>query len=195
MPFLNLSAKIFAAGVVLFAAVISTAAQNSSAATPQAPDKDPSAWSAKLAAQHEQIVDERIRVHVFRLRPGDDLLESLRAYAHAQHLHAAVVLTAAGSLTQAAIRYANQPNATLSTGHFEIVSLVGTLEDGGEHLHLSLGAENGTMIGGHLMPGCRIYTTGEIVLGELPDVRFARELDKQGSGWEELKIFSAAPFK
>jgi len=192
MPFLNLSAKIFAAGVVLFASAISTAAQNS-AATPEAPEKDPSA--AKLAAQHEQIVDERMRVHVFRLRPGDDLLESLRAYAHAQHLHAAVVLTAAGSLTQAAIRYANQPNATLSTGHFEIVSLVGTLEDGGEHLHLSLGAENGTMIGGHLMPGCKIYTTGEIVLGELPDVRFARELDKQGSGWEELKIYSAAPFK
>ena len=193
MRLMSSSRKIFAAGVVLFASVISTAAQNFSTAKPQAPDNDPSAWTARLAAQHEQVVDEHMRVHVFRLRPGDDLLESLRAYAHAQHLRAAVVLTGAGSLTQAAIRYANQPNATLSTGHFEIVSLVGTLEDGGEHLHLSLGAENGTMIGGHLMPGCKIYTTGEIVLGELQDARFARELDKQGSGWEELKVYSAGP--
>jgi len=177
--------------VALATIVLATAGHSLWSAQSRGDSGDPSDWMAKLVARHEAISDEHMRMHVFRLRPGDDLLESIRVYAHAQHLRAAVVLTAVGSLTQASIRYANQPNASQSSGHFEIVSLVGTVEEGGEHLHLSLGDEKGSTISGHLMPGCKIYTTGEIVLGELEDVRFTRELDKEGSGWEELKIYSA----
>ena len=161
---------------------------------PQAPEKaavKPAGWTQQMAARHEAFEAEHMRIHIFRLRPGDDLLESIRAYTSANHLQAAIVLTAVGSLTHASIRYANQPDASQSSGHFEIVSLVGTVEEGGEHLHLSLAAENGTMIGGHLMPGCKIYTTGEIALGELQGARFMRELDKEGSGWEELKVYPA----
>ncbi len=193
MRFLSLPTKIFVLAAALAATVGSSLAQNSSSSRSQTQSAPANSadFVAKLAARNEAITDDRMRIHVFRLRPGDDLLESIRTYAQAQHLRAAVVLTAVGSLTQASIRYANQPNASQSSGHFEIVALVGTVEDGGEHLHLSLGAGNGSMIGGHLMSGCKIYTTGEIVLGELQDVRFTRELDKEGSGWEELKVYPA----
>ena len=149
----------------------------------------PADWTKQLADHHESIVTDRVRIHVFRLRPGDDLLGGIRAYVNANHIQAAVLLSAVGSLTQASIRYANQPEAHIHTGHFEIVSITGTVEEGGEHVHLSIATGQGTMIGGHLMTGCKIYTTGEITLAELIGVHFARETDTQGSGWDELKIY------
>ena len=153
----------------------------------------PADWAQQLVEHHEAIVTEKIRVHVFRLRPGDDLLGSIRAYVNANHIQAAVLLSAVGSLTQASIRYANQPEAHIHTGHFEIVSITGTVEEGGEHIHLSISTGQGNMIGGHLMTGCKIYTTSEVTLGELVGVRFARETDREGSGWDELKIYPAKP--
>ena len=157
---------------------------------PDAPDL-PADWSKGLVERHEAITTDRVRIHVFRLRPGDDLLGSIRAYVKQNHIQAAVLLSSVGSLTQASIRYANQPEAHIHTGHFEIVSITGTMEEGGEHIHLSIATGQGTMIGGHLMTGCKIYTTSEVTLGELVGVRFARETDKEGSGWDELKIYSA----
>jgi uncharacterized protein len=153
----------------------------------------PADWTKQLADRHESITTDRVRIHVFRLRPGDDLLGGIRAYVNANHIQAAVLLSAVGSLTQASIRYANQPEAHIHTGHFEIVSITGTVEEGGEHVHLSIATGQGTMIGGHLMTGCKIYTTGEITLAELIGVHFTRETDTQGSGWDELKIYPSKP--
>lgn len=149
----------------------------------------PPDWTGQLASRHEAISTEKTRIHVLRLRPGDDLLGAIRAYVQAKHIQAAVVLSGVGSLTQASIRYANQPDANVRSGHFEIVSITGTVEEGGEHVHLSISTEQGETIGGHLESGCRIYTTAEVTLEELEGVRFGRELDKEGSGWEELKIY------
>lgn len=153
----------------------------------------PADWTVQLAAHHEAIVSDHLRIHVFRLRPGDDLLGGIRAYVNANHLQAAVLLSAVGSLTQASIRYANQPEAHIHTGHFEIVSITGTVEEGGEHIHLSIATGQGNMIGGHLMTGCKIYTTGEITLAEIEGVRFTRETDREGSGWDELRVYPAKP--
>jgi predicted DNA-binding protein with PD1-like motif len=156
---------------------------------------DPQNYAEKLARNHEALATGSMTIQVFRLRPGDDLLESIRAFSHARHLQAAVILSAVGSFTHTSIRYANQPGASEQNGHFEIVSITGTVEDGGEHLHLSVSDEKGVTTGGHLLPGCKIYTTAEIVLGELKGVRFAREIDKQGSGWDELKVYPSAKKK
>jgi uncharacterized protein len=153
----------------------------------------PADWANQLVKRHEAISTERARIHIFRLRPGDDLLGSIRAYVNANHLAAAVVLSAVGSFTQASLRYANQPEAHLQTGHFEIVSITGTVEAGGEHIHLSIADGRGKMTGGHLMTGCRIYTTAEVTLLELSGARFAREPDREGSGWEELKVYPEKP--
>lgn len=153
----------------------------------------PADWTKQLADRHEAITTDHMRIHVFRLRPGDDLLGSIRAYVNANHIEAAVILSAVGSLTQASIRYANQPESHIHTGHFEIVSITGTVEEGGEHIHISIATGQGGLIGGHLMTGCIIYTTSEVSLGELEGVRFARETDTHGSGWDELKVYPAAP--
>jgi predicted DNA-binding protein with PD1-like motif len=133
-----------------------------------------------------------LTAYALRLKPGDDLRQQLTAFVAAHHLEAGAVLTCVGSLTDVSLRLANQENATHYRGHFEIVSLVGTLSaSGGGHLHLAVADSTGRTFGGHLLDGCRIYTTAEIVLGALPALRFTREADPT-FGYKELVVKPAA---
>ncbi|MGI4864445.1 MAG: PPC domain-containing DNA-binding protein [Janthinobacterium lividum] len=128
------------------------------------------------------------RAHALRLQPGDDLRDALQAYVAQQHIKAGAVLTCVGSLTVATLRLANQEGPTEYRGHFEIVSLVGTLSaTGGSHLHLSIADSTGRTLGGHLLAGCRVYTTAEIVLVALPELDFTREVDPV-YGYKELVV-------
>lgn len=117
------------------------------------------------------------RGFALRLKPGDDLRRSLEAFTAQHHLRAAYVATCAGSLKVAAIRFADQKDTTILTGPFEIVSLTGTLSPDGSHLHISVSDSTGRTFGGHLAEGSLVYTTAEVVIGELADARFTRELD------------------
>ena len=129
-----------------------------------------------------------MRTFALRLGPGTDLRQALEAYAADHALQAGVVLTCVGSLTEAQLRLANQPGPTAFAGPFEIVSLVGTLSPDGVHLHLAIADTTGRTIGGHLLPGCRVYTTAEIALADLSEWRFAREPDPQTT-YDELKVY------
>lgn len=123
-----------------------------------------------------------------RLRPGQDLQEQIFAFAKAQDLQAAAIVTCVGSLKKATVRFANQPGGTsLEGGPFEIVSLVGTFTREGGHLHISLSDGKGQTLGGHLMPGSAIFTTAEIVLVELDGLTFAREKDIETT-YDELSV-------
>jgi predicted DNA-binding protein with PD1-like motif len=134
-----------------------------------------------------------LTAYALRLKPGDDLRQQLTAFVAAHHLEAGAVLTCVGSLTDVSLRLANQENATHYHGHFEIVSLVGTLSaTGGGHLHLAVADSTGRTLGGHLLDGCRIYTTAEIVLGALPGLQFVREVDPT-FGYRELVVKPVAP--
>jgi uncharacterized protein len=123
----------------------------------------------------------------FRLKPGQDLKLTLDELVKKHHIQAGTLLTCVGSLTDVALRLANQNEATLYRGHFEIVSLVGTLSTNGSHVHLSVSDSTGRTLGGHLMGGCKIYTTAEMVVGVLPDVVFTREPDPT-FGYRELVV-------
>lgn len=71
---------------------------------------------------------------------------------------------------------------------FEIVSLVGTLQASGEcHLHLSIADKSGKVIGGHMMDGCLVNTTAEVVIGALSGLQFFREFD-EATGFKELCV-------
>jgi predicted DNA-binding protein with PD1-like motif len=129
----------------------------------------------------------RLKAYALRLRPGQDLRVELEKFVKEKNIRAGLILTAVGSLQRASLRLANQSNATSFDDKFEIVSLVGTLSPDGLHLHLSLSDATGKTIGGHLVEGCKIYTTAEIVIGELKNLRFTREQDTQ-TGYKELRI-------
>jgi predicted DNA-binding protein with PD1-like motif len=122
-----------------------------------------------------------------RLQPGQDLKAELDLLAVERMLEAACVLACVGSLTRAVLRYANQPDPVTVEGHFEIVALTGVLSRHGSHYHIAIADETGRTFGAHLMDGCRIYTTAEIVVGVLPDVSFQRTFDPL-TGYEELDI-------
>jgi predicted DNA-binding protein with PD1-like motif len=133
-----------------------------------------------------------LTTYALRLRPGQDLKQELSAFVEAHHLRAGAVLTCVGSLTEVALRLANQEGPTIYHGHFEIVSLVGTLSTAGSHLHLAVADSTGRTLGGHLLEGCRIYTTAELVLAELPALEFRRETDAT-FGYKELTIYPTPP--
>ncbi|GAA3974945.1 PPC domain-containing DNA-binding protein [Hymenobacter antarcticus] len=133
-----------------------------------------------------------LKTYSLRLRPGDDLRQQLTAFVQEHHIRAGTMLTCVGSLTVATLRLANQEGPSVYKGHFEIVSLVGTLSVNGSHLHLAVSDSTGRTIGGHLLDGCRVYTTAEIVLGELPEVEYRRETDPI-FGYKELVVYPVPP--
>jgi predicted DNA-binding protein with PD1-like motif len=128
-----------------------------------------------------------MKTYAFRLKPGQDLKRELVAFAAANDLKSGVILTCVGSVRQAALRLANKPNTTMYEGKKEIVSLTGTLSPDGPHLHISLSDGQGVTIGGHLQDGNLIYTTAEVVIGELEDVVFSREICSE-STYDELVV-------
>ena len=127
------------------------------------------------------------RFRALRLRPGDDVRDKLEEFVKQRGIRAGFVASCAGSLRVAAIRFADQKNVTTLTGPFEIVSLSGTLSPDGPHLHITVADATGKTFGGHLGSGATVYTTAEIVVGELRGSRFHREIDP-ATTYKELVI-------
>ncbi len=125
--------------------------------------------------------------HAFRLKPGQDLKKSIDSFVKEKKITAGWINTCVGSLAEYNIRFANQEKGYSDKGHFEIVSLVGTLSVNGSHIHLSISDSTGKTIGGHLLDGCKIYTTAEIVITESNELVFIREKDGS-TPWEELQV-------
>lgn len=128
-----------------------------------------------------------VKAYTIRLRPGQDLKKELLDFAKREGIEAGSVVTCVGSLTDVCIRLANQQDSTSRRGHFEIVSLVGMLDSAGGHLHLSFADESGAAFGGHLMEGSLVYTTAEITICDLAELRFEREVDAT-FGYKELVV-------
>jgi predicted DNA-binding protein with PD1-like motif len=127
------------------------------------------------------------KVYVFRLKPGEDLRRSIEAIIKEKNIEAGWINTCVGSLTDYIIRFANQQEGIHGSGHFEIVSLTGTVSVSGSHLHIIISDSTGKTIGGHLLEGCKIYTTAEIVIGTTTDYEFTRKKDGT-TEWEELQV-------
>jgi len=125
--------------------------------------------------------------YALRLEPGQDIRQELQKFAHEQKLRAGFIASCTGSVNCMALRYANQSATTLQQGHYEIASLSGTLEDGAMHLHAAFSDSTGATMGGHLEDGSIVFTTAEIVVGELSQLAFARENDAM-TGYRELVV-------
>ena len=127
-------------------------------------------------------------VHAYRLTPGRDLLLALGAWARKLDLRAGFMITCVGSLSAATLRFANRDApTTLTGGPWEIVSLVGTFSADGHHLHISLSDGEGRTIGGHVMRGCTVFTTAEVVVGDEHNLEFRRPVDP-ATTYDELLV-------
>ena len=168
--------------------------QDVAGSSPSLPILSGCGWSIEKAKVRDALPMNALPVHTsllhavaLRLKPQQDLKAELDGYVQQQDLEAACILTCVGSLTQVSLRYANQLSAAGYSGYFEIVSLTGVMSKYGSHYHMVIADSRGQTMGGHLLKGCLIYTTAEIVVGVLPQLSFCRESDET-TGFQELSI-------
>jgi predicted DNA-binding protein with PD1-like motif len=83
------------------------------------------------------------------------------------------------------LRYAAEPSGTVLEEALELITLSGTLSPDGAHLHASVADARGNVRGGHVMAGCIVRTTAEIVVAALPGWEFRRQHDL-ATGYQEL---------
>jgi predicted DNA-binding protein with PD1-like motif len=130
------------------------------------------------------------RFVALRLCPGEDLRGGIEAAFLGTSAKAGFVAACVGSLSAARLRFADRGEASAVVGPLEILSMSGTLSPSGPHLHLGVADADGRVAGGHLLHGCPVRTTAEIVLGLLTGLAFSREAD-EATGWMELVIRAA----
>jgi len=136
------------------------------------------------------------RVMVMRLAPGCDLIKSLEEIAERENLRSAVVLSGAASLRQVTLRNVRLfPDGFPITDRYriytpkkeplELLSLSGNIsrKDGEVHIHchatVSSGLEDGRAYGGHLVEGCVVFSTCEVVIAEITGLEMKRSIDPE----------------
>ena len=128
-----------------------------------------------------------MKTYAVRLRRGVDLLESIKAFCAEKSVKAGVVLSGVGCVTRGRVRDAGGVNIVDIDEPMEIVSLMGTVSPARCHLHVSFSKEDLSVVGGHLVSGCVINTTCELVIGVLEDCVYDVEFDEE-TGYDELIV-------
>ena len=126
-----------------------------------------------------------MKQYCFRLRRGQDLLLSLQNFVTEHAIDAAIVGSAVGCVSAARVRDSSGVTVRSLVCPLEIVSLTGTLGRRRTHLHIAFSKEDLSTVGGHLLEGCIINTTCEMVLLALDDVVFGCESDPE-TGYDEI---------
>ena len=126
------------------------------------------------------------RLLIFRLKRGADLLSSIRAEAERAGVRAGFLMCI-GGLSRARLGFytgSGRYKALEIEGPLELVACVGNiaLGPGGEliiHAHACVADGEGRAYGGHLLDGCLVDSTGELVIVELSGAEFRREVDEE----------------
>jgi predicted DNA-binding protein with PD1-like motif len=132
-----------------------------------------------------KLVQSKLGRIVFaRLNEDEDLLENTNLAANQSNVKTGM-LTLIGTLKHAVVGFYREGKyETIHIdGPLEIVSCVGniSLKEGKPfaHAHIALSNEKGEVKGGHVMTGCIIGATGELVLIEARDLLVNRKLDEK----------------
>lgn len=120
-----------------------------------------------------------------------DLRRELEGLVRSRKIGSGVLLSCVGGISAAKLRMAgSRPGGKAIKsidGDLEIVSAEGTLCEDGIHIHIGVSDKNGNVLGGHLLYGCLVRMTAEIVIGESQSHKFRRQLDRV-AGFNELEI-------
>jgi predicted DNA-binding protein with PD1-like motif len=132
------------------------------------------------------------KVCAFRLKPEEDLFQSVERICKENNITNGVFISAVGSLKKAAYCIPiNCKNGSYSydephvrEGSFSLTSLSGmicTTEDGSllPHIHMTLADGKGEAIGGHIVEGCIVSVSVDIVIGEFEGMIMGRRYDAQ----------------
>lgn len=125
------------------------------------------------------------RIICKRLQRGDDLLIEIKKIAKEENLKAAVILSSVGCVSKLRVRDAGGINIRELNENCEIVSLNGTVSSERTHLHIAFSKEDLSVIGGHLVEGCIINTTCELIIQEIIGWKYETVNDSE-TGYKEI---------
>lgn len=122
-----------------------------------------------------------------RLTRGTDLKQAIQKLVTEHNITAGSIASCVGCFSQFRIRLAGATHELELTEPVEIVSIMGTLTPDHQHIHISVAKQSGEVIGGHLLEGCIVDTTAELILHQYHNLSFTREYDKH-TGFSELVL-------
>ena len=119
-----------------------------------------------------------------RLVENEDLLEAITLQTRRSGITAGFFILI-GTLKEAKLGFYRQGKyETIEVaGPLEIVSCMGNIsvkeQETVVHAHISVANEKGEVFGGHLLSGCIISLTAELILVETSDMRLLRKFDEK----------------
>ncbi len=130
------------------------------------------------------------RVHVFRVKPKQELLGEIGRHCREHGISSGVVIGIIGSVERAQLRFLTELPGKYDSvdydGPLEITSAQGSVAEYNNntiiHIHIQLSGE-GICRGGHLA-GATVFSTAEVTIGEL-DYQLRRQPDSY-TGLHEL---------
>lgn len=163
--------------------------------------------NAATGRTYRQAKGELGQIIALRLPPDADVYTSLEELARREEIASGIILSGLGSLKQITLR-----NVRLFPEEFpikdrhrifspraeplELLALAGNFSqrDGDVHVHahamISSGLEDGRAYGGHLLKGCIVFSTVEIVVCTVEGMSLIREMDPQT---RVLELFFSPP--
>lgn len=132
-------------------------------------------------------MENNIRQITVRLKTGEDLREGIDRVIKENNISAGALLSIVGSLSKTSLRMPGGKIVRDWDGEVEIVSGTGTVSINGSHIHMTVSDSDGKVVGGHLVKGCIVRTTAEIVLLSFRGVEYKRVFDPD-TGFAELQI-------
>ena len=130
------------------------------------------------------------KVHVFRVKPGQELLGEIARYCREHGVSSGVVISIIGSVRSARLNFLmdlpGKYDSADYAGPLEIVCAQGSValknDDTIFHIHIQLSGQD-TCRGGHLARAT-VFSTAEVTIGEL-DYQLRRQLNSY-TGLNEL---------
>ena len=137
-----------------------------------------------------QISESKITKTIFvRFSEGEDLIKAIEITAKQKNVNAAV-FSLIGTLKNAVLGfYKNQRYIPIrKTGPLEIASCTGniSIKETGElviHGHIVVSDNEGAAYGGHIMEGCVVAATAELVLHAVESGKLVRKFDETKNLW------------
>jgi predicted DNA-binding protein with PD1-like motif len=132
------------------------------------------------------------RVVIARLEPGDDILHSIERVANEHEIQSGH-LSMIGAVAGVHLGYFDREDKAYKEftveEDLEIVAGIGNITRYEEtyviHAHLVAADQTGRCYGGHLLDGCKVSVTIELVVTEIPELK--RGIDK-GTGLKLLDV-------
>ena len=130
------------------------------------------------------------KIHVFRVKPGQELLDGISNYCQDNSISSGTIIGIIGSVENAKLNFLKalpgKYDSVDYSGPLEIVCAQGSIALKDDtliiHIHIQLSGQD-ICSGGHLA-GATIFSTAEVTIGEL-DYQLCRQMDSY-TGLNEL---------